>query len=287
MFAGKIHVILIFCVCFIIVGVCSSTPPKVPHPMEVSIKPSGDLQNQGLIKLSVTGKLIPGHDCNCQKAEIHAYVFKIRSLNDTLSQYNWTTTVQHNNTLSKDIEFTIPDKDTLLVIFETYMGRYRSREIRTFITTGPSIEFCTKFKIPALSKYKSPDVYIPQDPDRDTLTSEQLGRKYEVILNLKKPEVRERALKILGHIPDSCLVDVDRQYYKMKLTFETIIKLGDNKVGFEYTTFPPWDRRYKPNDSEIDKIQEIKKESLYNKISPHSIDGISLDHVDGLAAEGF
>ncbi|MEZ5357680.1 MAG: hypothetical protein R3F48_02535 [Candidatus Zixiibacteriota bacterium] len=286
MLMGRMQVFLLACTCFIMVGFCRSSSPKVPQPMETSIKPIGDFQKQNPIKLNIASILKPGHNCNCDNGEVYVFVCQIRALDDTLCQFNWGATVQDSNALSKDIEFTVPDNDTSLVFIETHIGRYMTREIRTFITTGPSIEYYTKFKIPPLSKYKSPDTFISQDPKRDTLTSEQLGRKYEVILNLKNPEVRERAQKILGQFPDSCLVDVDRQYYKMKLTLETIIKLGDKKVGFEYTTFPPWDNRYKPNDSVIDKNLEINKDSLYNKVSPSSIDGISLDHVDGLATTG-
>ncbi|MCK5125298.1 MAG: hypothetical protein KAR42_03490 [candidate division Zixibacteria bacterium] len=280
-------------VLFGISTICHASQPRIPQPIDATFELVGPLQKNVPITFKVIYGPKPGHDRGNKTGKITAFVYQFRARDDTVSFTSWETEFDENLTATRKIELSIPDNDTIAVEIVAWCGVFSARVLRTFITTDDKVEYHEKFYIPFIDRYpansivaRSPDLLKkPSHPDRDTLTVEQLDIKYNVLIDLKNDKLRESAKNILGVISESNKTDICSTCYIMDISLGDIYQLLDVGIKPEATSPAPWEQKKEtPNDSlpEIEDTQGV----LDEKLSPKSLDGFSLDHVEGLAAPG-
>jgi|GEM_PF-1967326 len=164
-----------------------------------------------------------------------------------LDEKSWELELTEDPPYSTTFELTIPKNDTVRVQVKLRCGRAEERFRRWFVTTGDSIEYSgdNPWRRP-----RPPSASETDDPIRDTLTQEHLQAEYEVLLDLRDSTRRRIAEKILGPMPESSKSDLCDACHVLRVSLENLLKLVDEGIKFEFTTPPPWSRRYRaPNDS--------------------------------------
>lgn len=125
--------------------------------------------------------------------------------------------------------------------------------------------------------------------DTDTLTEDQLRQEHEVILFLRDSTERE----IVEQIIDSKLDSPKRfglmRFYIKRMNLEKFIEIKRHNID-AHLLKPglPWDRV--PNDSVPDFKRRDSSEGqgvLDTEFNPNSLDGFSLEYVDGMTTPGI
>jgi hypothetical protein len=231
-----------------------TSQPNYPISIKVTLEPELPMVKGSPITLNLI--YVIDSICSGRAANTDSYLVTFinpRDYGDTLS----LTTYQadHGDGLSRGatIQVNFPDADTCWLHLKLTSGGCFMRYDYFFVASGDKYEYRPDYYMPVPIEYQSKtpsEDYSRDELMRDTLTQEHLQTEYEVIIDLRDSSHLEFATKILRSIPDSCLYDKRRGYYRIKTTLENLIKFGDHNFEFEFTTPPPWDRRYKaPSES--------------------------------------
>ncbi len=292
-------VILLFLGLWVTMGVvenCFASQGRPPQAIKAQYELIGTPQKNVPVGFKVTFSPVPGLQCGSDESKVTAFVYKIRERGDTLSFTTWDAVFDENRTATQNIEVSIPDNDTFTVEIRVWCGSYFTSAYRTFITTSDEMEYHEK-RLGSVFGNKpyphnaiiasNPKVYSKdRKPNRDTLTVEQLAVKYNVLLDLKSATLYGIVKAILGEIPEASKTDVCSTCYIMDISLDDIYKLYDAGVKTEFTSPPPW-QQYK--EQPVDSLSDLLnfEGPMRSKDIPESIEGISLDHVDGLAAPEY
>lgn len=185
--------------------------------------------------------------CICKEVEVRVVTIdNLQYFGDTV----WTTKVDSGAWSSTTIDVIIPPNDISGIRLWIKCGRISNPVAAYFVTTGDTVEFYPG----------RPSAHEPTPLRRslkafiDTLTKEQLQIKHEVIVELKTSSQRKFVEEFVGSLKDSTLYDPKRKYYKLWLTLENLIKIGEEGIESDFVTPPPWDRRHQsPQDSTDDE----------------------------------
>ncbi len=160
---------------------------------------------------------------------------------------SWTVQADKDHPYSTILHINVPRDDTCTLKVKMQCCHITQTAVRYFVTTGDTIEY---WKGNPRSYHPPPPPSKTNDPIRDTLTQEHLQAEYEVLLDLRDSTRRRIAEKILGPMPESSKSDLCDACHVLRVSLENLLKLVDEGLKFEFTTPPPWSRRYRaPNDS--------------------------------------
>jgi hypothetical protein len=242
---GKAMALALLLIVLAGVGELSYPDVGIQHPFDVTLEPSAPLKKNAPVTMSLTFEPISKYPCgNSGSVAVTTMTYPYR---DTLGDTTWLIQFEDGQPYSTTFQITVPDNDTTMLRVTLGCGWLRDPITRYFITTGDTVQCLNGFR---RENRKNGSSSNTNDPLRDTLTEEQLQTEYDVILNLHDSAHLKIAEKILGPIPDSCLYDRHRGYYRLMVSLKNLIKLADEKVGFEYATPPPWDHRHRtPEDN--------------------------------------
>lgn len=226
-----------------------ATLPRVAVPYSARLEPELPLVKGAPITLYLSYEIdTVGTSCAVENGSYSLSFVNPRDYGDTLSHIDYQ--VYHGNTFKYSglVRVSLPDADTCCLHLRLSSGTCRADYRYYFIISGGKVEFQPDFHMPMPARYQSlwkrPKEDGHSDPDRDTLTQEHLQTEYEVIIDLRDSSHYKLARKILGSIPDSCLYNKGRGLYKIRTTLENLIMFGDHNFEFEFTTPPPWDKRF-------------------------------------------
>jgi len=214
-----------------------------PHAFDCTLEPVSELTTDAPVTMKLT--FTPAYPCGNKVA------VTVTTLNyvQTFSENTWEVELQDDQPCSTTFQVSIPDDDTSSVHVTLECGRLRERIERVFVSTGDTVEYWI-----GRPRHYGPHPPPPQsDPIRDTLTEEQLATEYEVVLDLRDSAHLKIAEEILGPLPDSAKHKYKgRQgYYLLMASLQELIELADAGIGFEFTSPPPWDRRYRPPEDSL------------------------------------
>jgi hypothetical protein len=228
---------------------CYGSPPGIPSPFNISLEPVGPMEKGSPITVSLTYGPVPKYSVCGDSGSVSVMTLTYPA-RDTLSKASWPVIFDENHLYSTTFDISVPDNAITKLRILLGCGWIKANPTeRTLITTGDTVQFLVGYMPPT-----PPTVSEYNDPIRDTLTQEHLQTEYEIIIDLRDSSHLEFATKILRSIPDTCLYDKRRGYYRIKTTLENLIKFGDHNFEFEFTTPPPWDRKYKaPSESAPEK----------------------------------
>jgi hypothetical protein len=210
-------------------------------------------------------------DYDCTEVEV-----RIKKL-ENLEYYGdtaWTVKVDSGVWYRTILDVVIPPNDTSGITIAMKCNRIWNDHTWYFVTTGDTVEF-----------YRgNPRGYHPleapatnDDLILDTLTVEQLQKKYEVGLELEDSLNREFVEKLVGQLADSNTVDEKKGYYRLWMSLENIIKIRKRHIECGYVDPPPWTpegrAKMKPNikgvepsesenDNEKSQLHEFKIERI-------------------------
>ena len=184
--------------------------------------------------------------CYCKEAEVRVVTIdNLQYFGDTI----WTVKADSGVWSDMIINVIIPPNDISGIRLMIKCGRILNPVAAYFVTTGDTVEFYPG----------KPSAHEPTPPRRslktfiDTLTEEQLQTRYEVIVELKKPSHRKFVERFVGSLKDSTLYDRNRKYYKLWITLQNLIKIGEEGIECGFVTPPPWDKKSIQSDDSLPK----------------------------------
>ncbi|MEW5995579.1 MAG: hypothetical protein AB1744_14445, partial [Candidatus Zixiibacteriota bacterium] len=126
--------------------------------------------------------------------------------------------------------------------------------------------------------------------DVDTLSLEELTRKYRVILWLRDSIEENLVEDIVGDLPDSTRISDRHCLYRLWISLQDLLKISERNIDGHFVTPPPWRRQERvPNDSVSplhpgDSTSPQGRLDLLNQVTDP--DGLSLAYIDGLTPGG-
>jgi len=201
--------------------------------------------------------------------------------------------VQYDETYSHQLEFqiSIPDNNVFALFFELVCGKATWYQVFFISTVGDTAEYSIElhhltmpreyfelYHLPMPREYNESAIQnSPDDPDRDTLTQEQLSAVREIGVDLRKQEDFEYAQKLLGSIPDSCAVPGKKGLYIIRITLDQLLRLSD--YGIDLDSIDKQPSPSSPQETDDDTQGSI----IHHRNAPV---GLSLDSVSNLTPSG-
>ncbi len=261
-----------------------------PHTAEYSFKPVAMPKGPGPVELELavlakySDDIFLKDDGKYTELEIRiTEVFNLEFLGDTV----WTVKVDSGVWYKTILKVTIPPNDTSGMRISIKCGRGPNDDACYFVTKSDTVEVYKGHP----GSYRQSESQVEENHiKRDTLTQEQLNKKYTIWLNLQKRSELKIAKEILGELADSCKVKEMKGVYLMKITLDQILRLEDEGIDLEPANeeefYPPKDTT-SPSPQKTDSIQPrgLNQISGLQK-SKQLVNGISLDHVDGATPGG-
>ncbi|MFH1699391.1 MAG: dockerin type I domain-containing protein [Candidatus Zixiibacteriota bacterium] len=269
--------VVIFLILAAVGNVCysDSTPP---HPFDISLEPAGEMEKNAPLTLNLTYGLTPKYYFCGDTGYVTVITLTYRK-RDTLTVNTWPVQFDKDHSYSTAFQVTVQDNDTTELCILLGCGMIGYPIFRDIITTGDEVQFLANFD-PKPSKNNSKS----SDPNRDTLTQEQLQKEYEIAIDLRDESHFQYAEQLLGHIPDSCQIPHRMGTYIMKMTLDNVLKL--HEFGIELDEV-----RKKSEEQPLKDSLKLEEQngSLENQESSinNSFPGISLEYVDGETTPGI
>jgi hypothetical protein len=216
-----------------------SKATKSLPPFSITLEPVTLPQGNGPAELRL--QIVPRFQPEC---DVTITVTPLFNLTYT-GEKTWVTKVKKDSPVSYTLKVIIPQKDTSgieVMVDGGSCGRHYASNY--FVTTGDTVEVT-----PGNPRYNPPKPHPQSKSDeiiRDTLTEEQLQAEYEVVLDLRDPADLKLAQKILETLPKPIIFQGRANYYKLTLSLQKLIKLGEEGIEFDFTTPPPWAPEYSP-----------------------------------------
>jgi hypothetical protein len=173
---------------------------------------------------------------------------------DTLSVTTFPVLYNSMLSYSGTFQITLPEADTIYCLIRIECAGWHQYHPCYFVSSEDTMMYLQQFTMPLPP---NPHVMLALSgasdirPDRDTLTNAQLATKFEIQVDLRDKDLYSYAEKVLGPIPESCKSDLCDACYILNVSLGNIYKLHDAGVNLEFTTPPPWDRRY---DAPVDSV---------------------------------
>ncbi len=178
---------------------------------------------------------------DCKEVQVRlATLYNMGYNGDTV----WTVEVDSGVWYRRTFDFVIPPNDTCGIVVEVECCRNPNPTTWYFVTTGDTLE-CYRGN-PRYNHPPEQPVYDYHNPKRDTLTQEQLNKKYTIAFNVQKSSHLQIAKRILGELPDSCKSKEHEGMYIMKITLDQVLKLLDEGIDLDAAN---WDEFKPPEDT--------------------------------------
>ncbi len=232
---------------------------RYPKPFYISVKPVGNVQKGMPITILLEyGVNSEWRHLGGDTGSYSAIFINSRNHDDTLSMTTFPVRYDSTFSYAGTFQVVLPNEDTICCVIRLACGTLYQRDWNYFIFSGNSVELRRNFHLPApLIDQRQPaqDGLMHNDPDRDTLTQDQLERNYGIILVLANDSLHRKAESILGMIPNSSKSDICSACYLVNTSLRNLIKLADEGYEFKFSTPPPWDRQ---KNAPVDSFEENK-----------------------------
>lgn len=185
--------------------------------------------------------------CYCKEAEVRVVTIdNLQYFGDTI----WTVKADSGVWSDMIINVIIPPNDISGIRLMIKCGRILNPVAAYFVTTGDTVEF---YPGKPSGHPRTPSARRRNDPIIDTITEEQLQTKYEVVLDLKESDDLKFVEGLVGKLADSSIYRKRRNYYRLWITLENLIKIGAYGIDGDYVTPPPWDKKSIQSDDSLPK----------------------------------
>ena len=211
-------------------ALASSRPVRT---LEYTFKPVEMPKKAGPVKLELAFKRKQAKSkfekdvLDCDEVQI-----RIKKLHNLVyaGDTSWVMQIDSGKWYSAIFEVDIPPNDTSGIEVVVKCGRTSNPAAFYFVTTGDTIEF---YKGKPSGYPPTPSAGRSNDPDRDTLTIEQLQTKYEIWVDLRDKTHLKIAKRILGQLHDSSEVTGEKGYFVLNITLDEILKLADEGIELD------------------------------------------------------
>jgi hypothetical protein len=224
------------------------------HPFDMTIAPITPLVKEAPISIKVTFSVdtMFYHHPNFKDKEpgaLSARLFPFRDQGDTLYYESWPVQLDDTHSGSVTFPVTIPDNNVFVLEIDVTCGGLSDQDGVFFITVGEPMQFTHVLIDPPVPIEADTEASNASDNrreiDRDTLTEGQLDTKYKVLLDLKDPNHRAIAEKILGQMQEKNKSDVCPTCYALDVSLRNLFKLADAGLEIGFFNPPPWSPEYK------------------------------------------
>jgi len=228
-----IAVLVLFVLCY---GDIARAGISIPRAFHTSITPHSAFEKDVPISFSIEYSLEKTLYHLAEKTgSLKISLFPLREQGNIL--YCDSIEIVYDDTYSfkHDFQIIIPDNNIFVLKCDIECGRAKESVCRFFNAIGETVKYSEVLIDPPMPRgYVAPDrgLYSPK-LDRDTLTHDQLEKVYNIRIDLRDEQHFQFARRLLGGIPDSCSVKGYKGLYRMRVTLDQILKLGDYGIGLD------------------------------------------------------
>ncbi len=218
---------------------------------EISIEPHAPLQENvpNTFDISVVSNT---DKVKKKDATIIATVYLHGDLRNPIHEESFQAAFNSKLSCSGQFQITIPDNEIIHLMITVTSNGITQQGHRFIDATEDEWKFLLSSPVklsPSVTNRsrKSNDKNRNNDIKADTLTAAQLSLQFDIVIQIKSPEDKEAVQKLVGPLPESSIVDINRGLYRLKTSLKNVLEF--EKLGIKGEGVKPG----KPLDKESSK----------------------------------